>query len=204
MPAFTHIVQIGDLYDFYNLSRYPRSLNIDKPAEEIHKARECAVEMWIKLQEIFPKAYCYQIIGNHDERLKKSVMSKLPELYDVVDMSHLWDFRNVKTQNSQREELIIKDIVFLHGHYSRPGTHMNHNMANTAFGHTHKGSCVFRKLKDKILWEINAATMADLTSIPLSYTAQRQFSNMMNGFSVVDEFGPRFIPLLEGKLWQKN
>ena len=203
MPDFTHIVQIGDLYDLYNLSRYPRSLNIDKPIDEITKARVCAEQMWARLHKLYPKAKCHQLIGNHDERLKKQVMAKLPELYETIDMAHLWEFEGVSTQPSQAEELIIKDIVFIHGHYSRPGAHMNFNMQNTAFGHTHKGSCVFRKMKDSVIWEINAATMADLSSTPLSYTAQRKFSNMMNGFAVIDAFGPRFIPLVEGKTWMK-
>ena len=200
---FTHIVQVGDLYDLYNLSRYPRTHDLSKPAEEIELARECAAEMWGKFQALYPSAKCHQLIGNHDERLRKQVLAKLPELYEIVDMSHLWEFDGVKTQPSQSDELILKDIVFIHGHYGRPGQHMNHNMHNTALGHTHKGSCVFRRLKDKIIWEINAGTLADLSSVPLSYAMQRKFSNMMNGFAIIDNLGPRFIPLVGGKTWTK-
>jgi predicted phosphodiesterase len=207
LPDFTHIIQIGDLYDLYNLSRYPRSMDLDKPAEEIKKGRVCAEKMWRKLRKLYPEAKCYQLIGNHDDRLRKQVISKLPELYDLIDMAHLWKFDGVSSQSSQAEELIIKlgksEVIFIHGHYGKIGQHLNHNMSNTAYGHSHKGSCYFRRLKDAVIWEINAATMADLTSLPLSYTAQRKFSSYMNGFAIIDDLGPRFIPLVEGKTWSK-
>jgi predicted phosphodiesterase len=197
------VIQVGDLYDFYNLSRFPRNQNLDKPKEEIIKARKCGAEMWKKVQSLVPQAACYQLIGNHDERLKKAVMSKLPELYEVVDMSHLWEFDGVQTMRSQREELIIQDIVFLHGHYTHPGRHLTYNQQSTVLGHTHKGSCVFRRYRDEIMFELNAGCMADLDSVPLSYTMQKKHSTYMNGFAIIDELGPRFIPLMEGKTWNK-
>lgn len=198
-----HIIQIGDLYDLYCFSRYDKNPNFIKPVKEIEKARECAETFWNLWQEMHPKAKCWQVIGNHDQRLKKLIMSKMPELYDLIDMSHLWSFDGVRTQASQRDELIIDDIVFVHGHYSRPGQHLTHNMENTAYGHSHKGSCIFKKQKNRILWEINAGCLADLDSVPLGYTAQAKFSHYMNGFAIIDELGPRFIPLVNGKTWQK-
>lgn len=200
---FTHVVQVGDALDLYCFSRYSKSVDLTTPKKEIEQGRKVLSELWEEVQTICPKAKCYQLLGNHDARLEKQILTKMPELAELVDISTFWDFPGVKTMPSQREELIIHNIVFIHGHYGRPGQHLNFNLMNTALGHTHKGSVVFRRIKGKILWELNGACLADLSSVPLSYTAQRKLSNMQNGFGVIDDYGPRFIPLSEGKLWNK-
>jgi len=197
---FSHIIQMGDLYDFYSFSRYPRSHNLIKPAEEIKLARDAAEEMWLRLQDLFPSAKCLQLLGNHDLRTQKLLFSKLPEFESILNIAELWKFDGVYTAECQREEIFIKDICFVHGHYTKPGDHLNYNQMNTVIGHSHRGYTLFHRIKDQILFELNAGCLADLDSKPLAYTSQKKLSKMQNGFGIIDELGPRFIPIIDGKI----
>lgn len=198
---FTHIVQIGDLLDCYNFSDFPRSYNLMTPAEEIEDGLNCAREMWFKLKELNPKAICYQILGNHEQRILKKI-SKVPELESLFDVKSIFKFDGVHTMDSMRDELILKDICFMHGYYCKEGQHLAHNHMNTVIGHAHRGWVVHKKIKGNLLWELNAGCLADLDSKPLGYTAQRKLNNMQNGFGLIDDLGARFVPIVDGKLWR--
>jgi predicted phosphodiesterase len=199
---FTHIVQVGDLYDFYSFSKYPATRDLMTPTEEIQKGRAEAEALWLKVQAISPSAKCFQLKGNHDERLKKRLMEKMPEVASIVNSEHLWEFLGVETLPDQRTELEIGSVVFIHGHYGRPGQHLAFNNANTVHGHTHKGSVTYKTVQGQILWELDAGCLADLSSPPMSYSSQRKYSLMQNGFGTIDKYGPRYIPLCGGKLWK--
>lgn len=207
VTPFSHVVQVGDLYELYNISRFPKSMNLTTPAEEIKIARESAETMWANVRSICKKAKLYQIKGNHCNRIHKLIVDRLPELSDLIDFNHLWHFKSVLTLDDIRDELIIKcgksQVVFMHGYKTKLGDHMAHNLENTACGHSHAGGTVFKRHKDRILWELNAGCLADLESRPLQYTPQKKYHKHMNGFGVIDDFGPRFIPIINGDLWIK-
>lgn len=199
LKPITNIVQLGDLYDLFALSKYPHTLNKETPKQEIIRGRQAAERMWQELQSLFPTAKCWQLKGNHCLRAQKRITEKLPELSEIVGIDHLWEFEGVKTMKSQRDELILKcsgkEIVFIHGHYCKQGQHLAHNLENTVFGHTHRAWVQYRKQKDKILWEMTTGCMADIKSHAMEYTAQKKFNSMINGFGLIDEYGARFIPL---------
>ena len=52
----THMVQVGDLYDFYSCSKFPASRDLMTPVEEIRRGRSQAEAFWAKLQDIAPDA----------------------------------------------------------------------------------------------------------------------------------------------------
>src|SRR5262245_65570157 len=66
----THIVQQGDLLDQFAFSRYPKVLKID-PEKELALGRMHAENMWAH----FKGLHCYQLMGNHDERILKKALS---------------------------------------------------------------------------------------------------------------------------------
>lgn len=189
------VVQLGDLYDMYSHSKYPRTHNLFTPKDELIKAREMAEEFWAEIRVRTPRAERYQLMGNHDIRPFKRMIEKYPEFEHQIDINHLWEFDRVKTMRSDREELIIDDMVFIHGYRARLGDHARFNHMKTVCGHTHRGGVHFINLKNKIIWELNCGHLADKNAVPLSYTKQRQFSNWTLGYGIIDAYGPRFIPL---------
>lgn len=191
----TIIVQVGDLYDFFSFSRFPRSLNVISPKDEISRGRCAAETMWRNLQRASPKADCYQLMGNHCDRPIKKLISTFPEAETLMRTSELFQFPDVKSQRSERDDLIIGDILIQHGFRSKLGDHATHNHMKTICGHSHLGGVVYQRLGKKIIWELNCGFLAKEQSAPLSYTRQRQISKWTLGVGLVDELGPRFIPL---------
>lgn len=191
----THVVQIGDLYDQYGFSRFTRK-NIILPEQELREAVSLANEMWETVRKNCSTNVLYQLLGNHDVRLIKRAQERLPEAQDLIKekVMELYRFKNVKTIEDDREELVINDIVFQHGYRSKLGDHMKFNKKSTVVGHSHTGGTVFEQLSGKVLFELNAGYLADETSEPLRYRPQNT-SKWTLGVGLVDESGPRFIPL---------
>lgn len=189
-----YIIQMGDIYDMYSYGRFPRTHCLLTPREEITSGRKMAEAFWKELQRVSPFSICHQLKGNHDERPVKRLLDKAPEFEPFFDLISIFEFDNVTTQVNAREELVIQDIVFMHG-YRKMGDHVKHNHKNTVCGHTHRGVCIFIRLGEKTLWELNAGFLADVSSIPMSYTQQRKFAQYTKGIGWIDNFGPRFIPL---------
>lgn len=192
----TIIVQIGDLYDLYSFSKFPRSHDIMTPKDELTQAYGDAFNMWERIKKLAPKAKYYQLMGNHDDRLAKRVMERLPEAEYFMDLKTLWTFPKVEVVDSEREEIIINNILFMHGFRVKLGDHASHNGMSTVCGHSHRGGVAYLRLGDKTIWELNAGYIADEASEPLSYTRQRKISLWTQGFGYIDDYGPRFIPLV--------
>lgn len=188
------IVQIGDAYDMFSFSSFPRSSDYIKPSDEIEHGRALLECLWSDLQKASPKASCYQLMGNHDARILKRVLSSLPEVESLLDFRPIFSFKGVRTLKSERDELFIGDICFMHGFRSKLGDHAKHNGMKTVCGHSHHGGVVYHRLGDKILWELNAGFLADTDSAVFNYTRQRKISNWTIGCGLIDEHGPRFIP----------
>jgi len=188
------IVQLGDLYDFYSFSRWVRSRDLMTPKQEVDLGRKQAEAFWAELRRVCPQAQCYQLIGNHDARLAKRVMEAIPELERFLDHTkELWRFEGVETQPSEREELILDGVCFMHG-YRKHGDHVKFNMMSTVVGHSHKGGTVYMRQRGKTIWELNAGFVALQSSLPMSYGPQKKLHQCTGGFGWIDEYGPRFIP----------
>ncbi len=208
LKPFTHVIQLGDGYELSCVSRYPKSMNMSTPADEIYAARKQLEDFWHNIRKICKNSQLVMIKGNHCVRFEKKIVERIPELADLIDFNHLWHFDGVKTIDDVREEFELKcgknKVVFMHGYRSKIGDHMTHNLENTACGHLHRLGVVYKRHKNKILFEVNAACLADLESRPLSYTPQKKYFSHMNGFAVIDEFGARCIPIINGKLWTES
>jgi len=153
-------------------------------------------EIWERARQAAgPKTLCYQLLGNHDDRLIKRVMDSMPEAERFLDHSReLWRFKGVKTQESSRDELILDGVWYMHG-YRQHGDHVKYNLMSTVVGHLHTGGVVFMRLRGKVLFELNCGHLANERAVPLSYTAQKRHSKWTTGIGVIDGEGPRFIPI---------
>lgn len=190
----SRIIQVGDLYDLYAHSKFPRSQNIYGPQQEEELAIEKAAEMWKTLKAISPKADCIQLKGNHDVRPVKRVLESLPSLEHVVErhLNSIMTFDGVKLISDHREEYIFNDVAVIHGHYSRLGQHRDYSLMNTIHGHTHKMGIVYRRVQNKVIWELDVGFVGDYESKVFSYTAQKMTADTQ-GFGWIDEYGPRAI-----------
>jgi predicted phosphodiesterase len=193
------IVQMGDAYDFYSWTRWAKDLNLMTPEEEIQKGRRDFERMWSMLLGSVPHcSEAYQLLGNHDDRVLKQVADKYGEVtawFDHLDFRKHWRFEGVTLQESSKEELVLHDIVFQHGH-AKEGSHFRHNLMNTVVGHLHRGYTIFDRIRGGVIWELNAGSMIDKTSKVFDYVPGRKFSRYTNGLGFIDEMGPRFIPYL--------
>jgi predicted phosphodiesterase len=190
-----HIVQLGDLMDQFSHSRFPASRNAYRPDEEMELGRKHAVEFWDELKKACPNANLYGITGNHDLRALKLILQAAPTLESMVreSVSKLYQFDGVQMVSDYREELIIQDIMFHHGYMSRHGQQRDFVMQNLVSGHTHKGAVLYRALKGKTIWHLDAGYVGDAEAKALSYTAQKT-TGWTLGHGWIDEYGPRFIP----------
>lgn len=188
------VIQEGDLDDQYSNSKFPKSLNIYTPQAEDELARSMAEEMWKKIRHIVPNAKCFQLMGNHNARALKRVIEKFPEGEHMVQyfMRHRMTFEGVETIHDPTQELIINDIVFLHGHYSQLGAHRDYNTRNVVTGHSHRGGVNYRSYNGVIFWELNVGFIGDPESKALSYRHQK-YHNWTLGCGIIDYLGPRFI-----------
>lgn len=193
-PQF--VIIDGDAADFYSFAKFPRSHNVFTPREEVRLAREHNETFWKRIKEVHPEAKCFQLAGNHDVRPLKRVIEAMPVAEDWIAemLKKQFTFEGVTTILDPREELIIGDIVVHHGYKTRIGAHRDHVNMNAITGHIHIGAVSFRSLRGgAVCWELHCGLAGDPEAKGLSYTSQR-ISNWTQGFGVVDELGPRFIP----------
>lgn len=188
------IVQIGDLYDMYTFSRFARSVDYITPREELMEGKKMATDFWQSLQAAAPKAKCFQLRGNHSARIEKLIQAKAPEYESLIEgpISALTEFKNVIDLKSSRSELVLNDIVFVHGWSTKPGFHMNYFGQSVVCGHSHHGGVVFKAQKTKPLFELNCGHIADDSQLPLEY-GETKTTSWISGCGWYDEKGPRFI-----------
>lgn len=188
------IVQMGDLYDMFAHSKFPGSMNIYTPKQEMDLAQSMARDFWKKCQEIVPGVECHLIMGNHDVRPLKRILESYPAGEMFFNIRPWFEFEGVKTLHDSREELILDGVAYHHGFRGKLGDHRDHNLMNSVVGHTHRGGVVNRQIRGEVLWELNAGYMGDPLSKALSYTPSK-ISHWTQGWGWVDEWGARFIPV---------
>lgn len=195
------IVQVGDLFDCYAQSKFPKSLNIFTPQAEWDLARKMAIDFWKKIREMCPKAECFQILGNHDIRASLRIEEAAPAVAHLIKepLRAAFTFEGVTTIHDPTEELFIENIMFVHGHYtSGISKHMEYARMNVVHGHTHKATIVYKPFWDQnrnqtMLWEMDVGYLGDPWSKALSYRSQK-IHNWTVGVGIVDNYGPRWIP----------
>lgn len=189
----THIVQIGDAYDLFAFSRFPRRYGIKVPdaQAEVEEARANMIEFWASFSK---NTQCYQLMGNHSVRLFKRIMETLPQIQGIFKIGQLWEFPNVKTLMDERVPLELNGILFQHGYKTKLGAHVSYNLQSTVVGHSHRGGVVHYPYRGQLLYELNAGYLADPMQEPLMYR-ESVITNWTHGFGLIDELGPRFIPL---------
>ncbi len=189
-----YVIINGDARDFYSFSRFPRSHNLFTPKDELEIGRAKNVEFWDEIKKRSSKSKLIQTLGNHSARPMKQMLDRYPEAETWIEdgFRKEFTFDGVETIYDARQEVVIGDVVIIHGYRSGLGDHRDFMLKNVCVGHTHKGGVTYRHIHGVTLFELNSGYAGDVNSKGLSYTPQRA-TVWTPGFGVVDRYGARFI-----------
>lgn len=170
----THVIQLGDMLDLYSFSRYEKDASFTTPEEELSTALAMAKEFWETVQRLAPKAKCFQLIGNHEDRLHKTVAKKAPELMGLIpSWKKFFGFKGVKVAKSSKDHFVIDKVIYTHGHYTKLGDHAKFYGKSVCHGHSHRPG-IYVEQKDKgSIFELDCGYLGDHAALPLQYTQSR-------------------------------
>jgi predicted phosphodiesterase len=110
----------GDMLDFYALSNHYREPDKGRVKDEIEKGR--AFLHWLRSQ--FPTAQLSYKLGNHDERLRRYLAERAPELFDLDDLQ-LENLLRVRDHGVEvvgdKRVVMLGKLAVIHGHEYRGG-----------------------------------------------------------------------------------
>lgn len=148
------IVINGDLVDMYMLSKFAKGEGRN-PMSEIEEARE----ILSALADECADSDIYYVIGNHEQRLEKTILTKAPELASLIeDVFSIFKLDKIAVYGCGT--LTINDnFVFKHGTLlgNKSGLSAIKEMENAylsgASGHTHRlAKYIARKAGRKFIW----------------------------------------------------
>lgn len=139
------IILLGDLFDFYALSRFKKRPDRPFIKDEIDTGKK----FFAYLRERFPKTQIIYYLGNHDTRFESYIWEKAPALFglEAVKLESLLELHKHNVTVIQNGEGIkVTSLHLLHGNeagMSGGGINVGRSMSlktydNCAFGHFHK------------------------------------------------------------------
>lgn len=188
------VIQMGDIYDFYSYSKFPRSHVVIRPDEEVDLARQMASSFWESIRRMCPKASMTQLVGNHDIRPHKRLIELVPELEALVDLKPLFTFDGVNTIHDSRTPYVQDNVSFIHG-FTSPGAHRAKIHTHVVHGHTHRGALYWTKdpQVQRHLFELDVGYLGAPEMKCFNYTPVKELS-WTRGMGILNEYGPAFIP----------
>lgn len=148
------IILNGDMLDFFMLSKFTKGEGRN-PYQEITILRKYLQQ----LRAACPKSVIFYVIGNHETRLERYVLSKAPELQSLIEDV----FTIVKTKDFNihgcGSVLVNNTFIFKHGTLlgNKSGLSAIKEMENAYMsgcsGHTHRAAkYIARKAGRKFVW----------------------------------------------------
>lgn len=148
------IVLNGDILDFFMLSRFTKGEGRN-PYEEISECRDFLKS----LREACKTSKIYYVIGNHETRLERYVLSKAPELASLIE--DVFSIIKVEDFDVEGCASIVVNNTFKFKHGTLLGNKStlsaikeleNAYMSGTS-GHSHRlGKYIVRKAGRKFVW----------------------------------------------------
>jgi hypothetical protein len=193
LGPFDLIIQVGDIFDLFAHSKFPKTLELT-PEAEFKLAIKYGKIFWnnVKILNKNPRCDYVQLKGNHDVRPQKRLLEAGIDIDFLIDLKAPWNFEGIHTVHDYRKEFEYENWAFHHGHKNKLGDHLKNNRKNTNVGHTHRGGVHVEKFRDEILFELNSGYLGNPEAKALGYTAQK-WSNWTLGLGYIDKYGPRFI-----------
>ena len=139
------IIQLGDCLDFYGLSRFDK--NPLRFAARVQYELDVQAELYLRIHELAPKAFCQQILGNHEERGIRFLWTN-PALSDLraLQLPNLMRLGDLGWEPVVHKEIWLasESFVVRHGtHVRRWGGYsakaeMDTTLVSGISGHTHR------------------------------------------------------------------
>lgn len=200
------IVILGDLIDFYQVSRYVKNPKNKSVSQELKEA-EAFLE---NLRNRYPKSTIHYLMGNHENRFMDYVMSSSPQLYDILE-DFLPKKLNFEKHNilSHNRPFRLGRMNFLHGHEKPGGSYnpeyitnviLNYVFDNFIVGHYHRS-------QDKTFKRIDSSIFIGIAVGFLGSEMEYAVLNKWNhGFCVLHfdsngKFHPRNYRILNGEIF---
>lgn len=155
----TIITLLGDVIDFYKISRFIKSPKNRSVSEEIKATKQFLTD----LRKRFPKARIIFKKGNHEDRMDTYIMSQAAEIYDLVDDLLEIKLGLVDLRIEYKPDFFrIGKLWHLHGHEKPGGSYNPEYICNVMFnvildhcifGHFHRCQTKpFKNISDKVFW----------------------------------------------------
>jgi predicted phosphodiesterase len=189
------VVQVGDLWDGYNFSRYLKDPDSPNAEQEI----ESTIEALQPLYKLFPEMkICY---GNHDLRhLKKALDLSIPSslfrsVKDILQAPEGWEFGDYWEYTDEE----AGPILFHHGEmFGGPQlpSMLQTLRTNHVVGHIHSegGHILYQNNGINTVWAANAGCLIDSESYAFRYAKKSRYKGV-NGALLIIDGTPVFLPL---------
>ena len=194
----------GDIGDWYMLSSF------DKNPARLHTLQsdlDAAHDLLKTIRGILPKSMIFLLDGNHEDRLRRHLWSKDPQLSSLrcLELSNLYRLTGLDIVSVPYEEgLRVNDkLLILHGNII--GAHSGYTAkrmfekhgGSGIHGHTHRGGTHLRRNRDGVFGWWENYCMCSLNPDWIKHP------NWQQGFSMVHFVGSRFwvesVQIIEGK-----
>lgn len=180
-------VIIGDFGDCYSVSFHSRD-----PKRKMHLADEIgAVNERLDQIQSFAGSHVTFLEGNHEDRLRRYVWDKAPELDGLTTIRGAYNLDKRGWQHvPYREYVRIGRVGYVHdldrsGVYATRQTLMDFG-GNIVFGHSHRGGIAYQgEIKGVSHFGMNVGWLGDLTQVDYKHRAKAE-RDWQLGFGIVD------------------
>ena len=198
-----HMVIIGDFADFYSVSSHSRNPerrhNLEWEVAEVNRELD-------KLDGLAPHTIFCE--GNHEDRLRRHLWNKTPELFGLVSVKKLFKIAERGwTFIPYTKHTWIGKIGFTHdiGHSGKYALMRSLEAfgGNLVFGHTHRGGTAYLgEVRGKQHFGLNVGWLGDVEQLDYGFEAKaRRDWQLGFGWINLDKRGygwSQFIPILKG------
>lgn len=196
------VVFIGDFADFFSISSHSKD-----PTRKQSLAAEVE-QVNAELDKVTAKKEVFFLEGNHEDRLRRYLQDKAPELFGLADTKSLFKIKDRGWRFVQYKDYIrIGKVAFTHdvGRSGKYGAF--HSLTdfggNIVFGHSHRGCVVYQgEMRGKQHFALNVGWLGDLTKMDYMHKARAE-RDWQLGFGIVriEENGlghGQFVPIIKG------
>lgn len=193
---------IGDFADFYSVSSHSKDpRRKDRLEDEVAQVND-------ELDRI-PGDVVF-LEGNHEDRLRRYLQDKAPELFGICDVKRLFKLKERGWKHlPYRDYYRIGKVTFCHdvgrsGKYSAFQT-LQDLATNVVFGHTHRGGVVYMGEagpRGKPHFCLNVGWLGDVSKVDYMHRARAE-RDWQQGFGLLhtdrDRAHAQFIPIVGGR-----
>lgn len=200
------IIQLGDLVDFYALSRFSR-----EPSRvlSLQPELDAACDFFGKVRDAAPNSRIYYLRGNHEYRLTRYLWDRAPEVSGLRGLK-LPELMNLKWHGVEYVESGVWDVnrlfVAKHGNLarSRSGATAGAEMDRLGFsgvsGHTHRLGQVYRRVYGGEYTWLEAGCLCDRNPEYLEGQTPDWQHGMAWGEIARDRFHCGLVPIISGRI----